>query len=211
MRRHSLRIMLGGVLLFGSLQVHAQNLIANNNFATDLSGWADYGPVGEGTRTWTSNDVDGLPASGSATFVVSVADGRVGLAQCVPVTASQTYAYYASIQFPTGQSTGVAQAMMGVEFFTTTDCSSVPGGAEGQGAIVGTAYPLSDTAWETIPGDAEPGTESSATSPVGSASAQVRVFVEQLSGSENRTVRFDKVVFHNAASVPVSLQNFDVE
>ena len=61
--------------------------------------------------------------------------------------------------------------------------------------------------------DAGPGSGfvGSATAPAGSSSAQVRIFVEQLSGSDAHSARFDQVVFHNASSVPVTLMQFDVE
>lgn len=215
MRRNYLRLLAGGLALLGCSQAQAQNLVTNTGFATNLSGWLDFGSAApaDGTRTWNADDVDAIPSSGSAQFTVQQAGSQIGLTQCVPVTAGQTYSYYARVKFLAGQTTGLSRAMMEVAFFPNVECSASPDGAQGQGAVIGTAYPLSDTVWGGIPGNAAPGSGfvGSATAPAGTSSAQVRIFVEQLSGSDVHSARFDQVVFHNASGVPVSLMQFDVE
>lgn len=215
MRRNCLHLIAGGLAIVWCAQGQAQNLVNNTGFATDLGGWLDFGSIspGDGSRTWNADDVDAAPTSGSAVFTVEEAGSQIGLAQCVPVTAGQTYSYYSRVKFLTGQTAGLARAMMEVAFFPNVDCSSTQDGAQGQGAVIGTAYPLSDTVWGGIPGNAAPGSGfvGSATAPAGTSSAQVRIFVEQLGGSDVHSARFDQVVFHNASSVPVTLMQFDVE
>lgn len=213
MRPNSLRFILAAAASFATLQAQAQNLVADSGFATNLAAWNSFGSAtpADGTRVWNADDVDGLPTSGSAALTAQTAGVLIGLSQCVPVTGGTTYEYYARIKFPTGQFTGNARAMMEVAFYPTSDCTTQENRAEGMGAIVGVAYALNDAFWAGIPGNAAPDTEGSAVAPAGSGSAQVRVFVEQLVGTEPHTARFDAVVFHDAGTVPVSLQQFDVE
>jgi hypothetical protein len=209
----SLRRFVFGVCLLWCVQGQAQNLVVNTGFATDLASWVNYGTASpdDGTRTWNSDDVNAAPASGSAELTVDAAGAKVGLAQCLPATAGQNYLYYARVKFLAGQTTGLSRAVMEVAYFASADCTGASGGGEGLGAVIGTAYPLSNTVWGGIPGNAAPGVEGSAVAPTGANSAQVRIFVEQLTGTDAHTARFDQVVFHNASTVPVSLMQFDVE
>ena len=209
MSRRFVARMLALVAMLVAASAPAQNLIANSGFAADLGGWSPYG--GAGTRTFASDDVNASPASGSAEFGVDTAATQVGLAQCIPVTAGVIYEYSARIKFPTGQTAGAARAMMEIGFHSSADCSAPILGAEGMGAGVGTAYALSDAVWPGIPGNASPTTEGAATAPTGAASALVRIFIEQISGSDAHRARFDEAVFHDASTVPVTLQSFDVE
>lgn len=208
-----LRRFVFGVCLLWCVQGQAQNLVVDTGFATDLASWVNYGTASpdDGTRTWNSDDVNAAPTSGSAEFTVDAPGAKVGLAQCLPVTAGQNYLYYARVKFLAGQTTGLSRAMVEVAYFPSTDCTAASGGGEGLGAVIGTAYPLSNTVWGGIPGNAAPGVEGSAVAPAGSNSAQLRIFVEQLTGTDAHTARFDQVVFHNASTVPVSLMQFDVE
>jgi hypothetical protein len=208
-----LRRFVFGVCLLWCVQGQAQNLVVNTGFATDLSGWGTFGTTSpdDGTRTWNSDDVNAAPTSGSAEFTVDAAGAKVGLAQCLPATGGQNYLYYARAKFLAGQSTGLSRAVMEVAYYASADCSGASAGGEGLGAVIGLAYPLSDTVWGGIPGNAAPGVEGSAIAPASANSAQVRIFVEQLTGTDPHTARFDQVVFHNASSVPVSLMHFDVE
>jgi len=84
----------------------AQNLLANGDFDTDLSGWN----TPEVTPTWSSFDVDGAAASGSAYFVNTQADAGVRqavIAQCIVITQPGAYIFGGSAYTPTGQaSTG---------------------------------------------------------------------------------------------------------
>lgn len=194
-------------------QGQAQNLVVNTGFATDLSSWTDFGSAlpADGARAWNADDVDAIPSSGSAQFTVQTAGAQIGLAQCLPAVGEQTYEYYARVKFLAGQSSGAARAVMEIAFFPSADCTADSNGGQGLGVVVGTAYPLSDTIWRGIPTNAAPNIEGSALAPAATGSAQVRIFVEQLAGSETHSVRFDQVVFHNASSVPVTLMHFDVE
>lgn len=213
MRAIRLQLVLAAVVACGALPANAQNLIADAGFATNLSAWTPFGSTApaDGTRAWNGDDVDAVPASGSAALTVQTAGAQVGLSQCVTVTGGTTYEYYSRIKFPTGQSAGNARAIMEVAFYPNADCTAQENRTQGMGAVVGQAYALNDAFWAGIPGNAAPETEGSAVAPAGSGSAQVRIFVEQTSGAAAHTARFDSVVFHDASTVPVSLLQFDVE
>lgn len=211
MRAGEAKKFLGGLALCVVGSAQAQNLLVNSGFDTDITtGWIDYGSSApaDGTRNRSSDDVNADVASGSADFSVQTAGAQIGLAQCVAVTAGQTYDYYVRVKSLTGQTTD-ARALMEVAFFSSADCSTVPLGAEAMGAVIGAGYVLDS--WAGIPGNAAPGTEGAAIAPAGAASAQVRLFVEQLSGTETHGARFDTAVFHDASTTPVSLFHFDVE
>lgn len=114
-----LRRFVFAVCLLWCAQGQAQNLVVNTGFATDLASWSNYGTPSpdDGTRTWNTDDVDGLPASGSAELTVDAAGAKVGLAQCIPATAGQNYLYYARVKFLTGQTTGLSRAVMEIAYF----------------------------------------------------------------------------------------------
>ncbi|TDR41556.1 hypothetical protein DFR29_11038 [Tahibacter aquaticus] len=213
MRRNFIRLSAGGLFLLWCAQGQAQNLVVNTGFATDLSSWTDFGSAlpADGTRVWNADDVNAIASSGSAQFTVQTAASQIGLVQCLPAIGEQTYEYYARVKFLAGQTDAAARAVMEIAFFASADCTADSSGGQGLGAVVGTAYPLSDTIWRGIPTNAGPAIEGSALAPAATSSAQVRIFVEQLTGSEPHSVRFDQVVFHNASGVPVTLMHFDVE
>lgn len=72
MRRNNLHLLAGDLALFWCVHGQAQNLVSNTGFASDLSGWLDFGSIapGDGTRTWNADDIDAIPTSGSAAFTV---------------------------------------------------------------------------------------------------------------------------------------------
>jgi hypothetical protein len=84
----------------------AQNLLANGDFDSDLSGWN----APEVTPTWSSFDVDASTASGSAWFANTQAGAgvrQVVIAQCIPITQTGAYIFGGAAYTPTGQaSTG---------------------------------------------------------------------------------------------------------
>ncbi|MCR6702976.1 MAG: hypothetical protein NVV68_18325 [Dokdonella sp.] len=80
----------------------AQNLIANGDFDTDLSGWA----TPEGTPMWSNFDVDGSSTSGSVWFANMQADANVRqvvISQCIPIVQTGTYVFGGAAYAPTGQ------------------------------------------------------------------------------------------------------------
>lgn len=210
MRTYGSATLLAAALLFAATKAEAQNLVVNGGFEADpITGWDPVGATG--SRAWSADDINASAASGSAEFSIDTTGEAVGLAQCLAVGGATDYDYYARMKFPTGQPAGSARALVDVQFFSSPDCSGTALGAEGQGAVVGAAYALDDAAWYGIPGEAELGTKGRATSPAAAASARLRIYVEQLAGSDTQVVRFDEVVFHDASTVPVTLQSFQVE
>jgi len=73
---------------------HAQNLIANSGFDTDLAGW-NYVE----TEIWTSDDARGQSNSGSAQITATgPATVMDGIAACVPVVAGESYSFGATVK-----------------------------------------------------------------------------------------------------------------
>lgn len=208
-------------LLFGSIVLallappaSAQNLVVNGGFNVDASGWSSFGSStpADGSRAWGTDDVTANPASGSALLTVSTASAVIGLKQCLAVTAGATYDAYARIKFPTGQTTNQSRAVLELAFFSGASCATPLDLADGQGAVVGVAYPLGDAVWPGIPGNAGPGTEIAVLAPAGAVSAEVRIYLEQLSAaSGTNTAKFDQVVVHDASTTPVALTTFEAE
>lgn len=101
---------------------HAQNLLANGNFDTDLSEWN----MPDATPSWSSLDVDASPASGSAYFVNTQADAnarQVVLLQCIAITEPGVYVFGAAAYTPTGQAgTGYLVGSYAVDLHHA-DCS----------------------------------------------------------------------------------------
>src|SRR5262245_4413119 len=85
-------IFLAAVLVMAPVSAHAQNLLPNADFNTDLAGW--YTTAG---TTWTADDSDGSSSSGSLQIVVSEFKSTA-ITTCVPVTAGQSYDFGADIK-----------------------------------------------------------------------------------------------------------------
>lgn len=120
----------------------AQNLVANGQFASDLSGWQ----FPDATPTWTAFDVAGSSSSGSAYFVNTQAASGMTLSvleQCIPITQTGAYVFGVSAYAPTGQaSAGSLLGNYSVDLHHA-DCSggySTLGGFEIPGVGVWTAY-----------------------------------------------------------------------
>ena len=70
------------VLALGPGAAEAQNLLANPDFDTDVTGWS-------GVGVWDPLDAFGSPSSGSATWInTQVGGGANYLGQCVELTPS---------------------------------------------------------------------------------------------------------------------------
>lgn len=217
MRQHSQCRVLVGLTCLAAAPVVAQNLLTNSTFdaGQQLGGWSAYGSglATDGVRSWAADDAAGAAGSGSAHLTVlgtSAPDAVVGISQCAGVTAGNTYAFYARIRTPLGQLAGDGRLVLEVAFFADTGCVTPLDLAGGQGAVVGTAYPLSDATWYGIPGDA-PTVEASLPAPAGAGGAQVRAYLERISGGSLVEANVDVAVFHDATTVPVSLISVSAE
>jgi hypothetical protein len=88
----------------------AQNLIANPDFDSDVSGW---NPLGENlTIEWSASDYDGNPSSGSLLGTNTAApSANLAVDQCVgSITPGESYRFAGWVKAPSGQtSTGIVQ------------------------------------------------------------------------------------------------------
>jgi hypothetical protein len=136
-----------GLLLASARPASAQNLLANPDFNTDLSGWNTFGAVFDGTA--------GSPSPGSAQFSGSIAGTNasifVSLAQCVTgIVPGNTYdlsgqlrltsapaggtvfaavAWYSDAGCTTGISTDGGNPVGGSTFQASSGSFIAPGGA----------------------------------------------------------------------------------
>ena len=136
-----------GLLLAGARPVSAQNLLANPDFTTDLSGWNTFGAVFDGSA--------GSPTPGSAQFSGTIASANstifVSLAQCVTgIVPGSTYdlsgqlrltsapaggtvfaaaAWYSDAGCTTGISTDGANGVSGSTFQASSGSFVAPAGA----------------------------------------------------------------------------------
>jgi hypothetical protein len=103
---------------------HADNLVQNSDFATDLSQWTAFSD--DGTAVW-DGDI-GSPAAGSAHLSAGY-QGEETLTQCVAVPSTlassidfsaNVYMFSDTINNNTGVGTGY---ILSLEFFSATDCS----------------------------------------------------------------------------------------
>jgi hypothetical protein len=209
-------ILLGLVLAWLPFSALAQNLLANSRFDGDLSGWTPVGSANaaDGARVYAPfpEDFNGSPTSGSARLSLTAAAAvgiQIGLAQCIPVSVGSNYNYGTRLKAPTGQSVGDLFAFVEVEFFTDATCTTSLNEGEGQGAVIGVAYPLDDTLWRALPGTI-PASAPVVTAPVGAVRAMVRVLVERGSGNQAGQALFDNAFF-GIGLTPVELQSFTVE
>jgi hypothetical protein len=122
----------------------AANLLPEPGFDTDVSAWEQ-----NGGADWSSTDATSCTRSGSLEVMVDPLGGSQSVmnAQCVPVTAGQTYDFGARVLLPMSDpSTG---ASIGVEWIEFADC---------HGSFTMTAGPTADTSragsWQSLSGSA---------------------------------------------------------
>lgn len=204
------------LLLGAAAPAGAQNLLGNASFDGSLSGWSNYGSAvpADGGRAHAAfpEDASGVAGSGSAQLNlagIAPVGTQIGIAQCVAVAPNQAYNYGARFKQPTGQATTGVQALVDVVFFSDGACATPLNVGEEQGVVVGTAYPLSDTLWQAIPGTV-PTSGSVVTSPAGAASAQFRLLIERTGNTSAAVVRYDQTFF-GVNLTPVQLQTYTVD
>lgn len=165
-----------GLTILGASEGVAQNLLLNPDFDTPLgrSSWLESG-------SWSSEDADGSPGSGSLQIVNSFSFASVVLArQCVPVSAGQRFALGARVRAAPGQFGGSTTAGVTVGWWTQPDCSGTVLGS----SLGGLAQ--QDGSWETV----GPAT---IMAPPGAAGAGVRLQVFKGDGAGSFTASFDEV------------------
>jgi hypothetical protein len=200
----------------------AQNTVQNPNFTTTLPPWALFlsaapDPVGGGSAAWTATqDASGvLGASGAAQISLAAspttAHAAAGISQCV-VFAAPTMVlqanYGARFKIPTSDATdGSVGAAVEIRFFSDAACTQFIAGAGGtQGRAIVSGVP-DDGFWYSA-GDP------AFTPPANTlaASAEVHATLRKLSSSAAPyTGYFDDIFLSLNGTVPVSLQNFDID
>jgi hypothetical protein len=126
-------IRISGVLfalfvVFAWTTVHAENVLDNPDFDTDLSSWSC--APGNGVVLWDSRDVDGAPGSGSAQIDNDApsANAKVSCVQCVPVTEGDPYRLSARVYFADeGSFTLDGSARVQIAFSADAACAGVVG------------------------------------------------------------------------------------
>ena len=101
-----------------------ENLVVNPEFDTDLDGWSPYG------GTWSPEDWQASPTSGSATRTLATGGASVPIAdQCVDLAGAPAFEYTLSAQvyMPSGQ-TGTGSAHLSVGWFSSPGCITQIGG-----------------------------------------------------------------------------------
>ena len=216
------RLVFPGLLLFFAAGSHAQNIVPNATFDTQLSPWTTFlssapDPVGAGAApVWVSNDIGNSPSSGSGQVDINTStpagDAASGITQCVnfPSTLVTLVNYGISVRVPTTTTTDNSiNATVEMRLFSGANCAGfVTGGSQGRNLVVGLA---SNTTWYAV-GD------TGFTPPGGSAtamSAEIRAYLREINGVGPTTTAyqadFDAARLVLNSSTPVRLQQFDVE
>jgi len=216
------RLVFPGLLLFFAAGSHAQNIVPNATFDTQLSPWATFlssapDPVGAGAApVWVSNDIGNSPSSGSGQVDINTSapagDAASGIAQCVnfPSTLVTLVNYGISVRVPTTTATDNSiNATVEMRLFSGANCAGfVTGGSQGRNLVVGLA---SNTTWYAVgdTGFTPPGGSATA------ASAEIRAYLREINGVGPTTTAyqadFDAARLVLNSSTPVRLQQFDVE
>lgn len=203
--------------------LQAQTLVPNAQMDGSLSPWQPFvslppDPLGTGTEpAWAASpDIDGNPASGSATIHISTAvpttNAASGIAQCFNFSqpTSVNFVNYGMafyVPAPTARD-GSVSATVEVRLYSGAGCSGfLAGGSQGQALTAAnvsadTWYRLADTGFVPAP------------TPVVAASAQIRGYLRQTGTSPGQTdypISLDRFVLVLNSTSPVSLQRFDVE
>ncbi len=201
----------------------AQTLVPNAHLDSGLAPWAPFvstapDPAGSGTApAWAATpDVDGNPASGSATIHIATGtpatNAASGIAQCFDFsqpTGVNFVNYGMAFRVPaTTARDGSVSATVEVRLYSGTGCSGfLAGGSQGQALTsvnvpADTWYRLADVSF--VP----------AAAPVTAASAQIRGFLRQTGTTPGQTdypISLDHFVLVLNSTTPVSLLRFDVE
>ena len=138
-----LRVLVAAVVLFAlfalsgmATTAHAQQeLLANGNFDSDVSGWER--PLGRtlGSVTWDMADVDDSVLSGSARVDIDPADqGNADrLFQCVDVTEGELYTMGAWVFRPSGSP--LASDFIRVQWYSGAGCSAAIMSSDSNAAV----------------------------------------------------------------------------
>ncbi|WP_257387008.1 hypothetical protein [Tahibacter caeni] len=201
----------------------AQTLVPNAHLDSGLAPWAQFvslppDPPGAGSEpAWAATpDVDGNPASGSATIHVSTAvpatNAASGIAQCFDFsqpTGVNFVNYGMAFRVPaTTARDGSVSATVEIRLFSGAGCNGfLAGGSQGQALTAAnvpadTWYRLADVGFVPAP------------TAVTAASAQIRGYLRQTGAAPGQTdypISLDHFVLVLNSTTPVSLQRFDVE
>lgn len=180
----------GGDDFVRDFEVTATNLLRNPNFDAGLGSWTLV-PASGGIVTFSADDSDGWPSSGSAAATFSPADFFVGVTQCVAVTELTNYSLLGTVRVDSGS--GTDPALFGqAQFFGALNCSNpLPGDLQFSSAVVGD----SAGAWLEVSG--------TVSAPDDALSARVSFYAERESGA-NFDAGFDHLRLNVGGAIFVS-------
>jgi hypothetical protein len=197
--RHAKHVAIGLLVLVAASPAYAQNLLANSNFDSDLSGWT---PRTTGSATATYSADSGSPNQGSVHLSASNGDSAQ-LNQCVAISA--TNVDLIAREYITASS-AVQGAAAEVIAYDQPNCTGNP-----VGVVAANPVPVSGflngaavTGWNEISALNQ---NISNDSPV---SALVSLFITASAGG-TADYYFDDVRFGPTGTTPVRLQSFDVQ
>jgi hypothetical protein len=201
---HSVRIAVIAVgIAVGIGSAHAQNLIVNPNFATDVSGWT--ADTGTSIFRDSSQDAGGSATSGAmSVFPSNGQTFNLSVHQCFAVTGGTDYSFGAKIKPGTVTSFG-----MMCQAFTGSDCAFLPIGSAS--AII--AGPADQNGWVPLH------TESPYLLPASAQGVSCEITgnlpLPPLAGAPQPNGVFTSLwaddVFFAPGTTPVSLQAFDID
>ena len=116
------------VVAFSWTAGHAENILDNPDFDTDLSSWSC--SSGDGVALWDSRDVDAASGSGSVQIDNNApsANAKVSCVQCVPVVEGDPYRLSAWVYFADeGSFTLDGSARIQIAFSDDAACTGVVG------------------------------------------------------------------------------------
>lgn len=173
--------------------VHAQNLVSNPDFDTDIKGW-----TAQGSAAFNWDGSDGSPSAGSAHFSGSGSAGITGTATsdcfAIPMPAPATVDLRANVKFAASGNAGPSFYALA---FTDGNCTA-------GGSMIGVSNafgPPDGNGWRQG--------QASALLPIGTNGVEMQLF-GQADGSGNLDMHFDHVQFGASGTVPVILQTFGV-
>jgi hypothetical protein len=157
-----------------------ENLLANGQLATDVSGWTLQNLT---LASWIANDGQGSAHSGAIkvtnTSTAGVAN-VTGVYQCVPATAGTTYTMLAQLMVPGGQAVA-GNGGFNIAFHDNATCL-------GTGLSVANSPLWQPTSWTQH--------SFTATAPAGTQAMRVRINAQKPASATPFVVYYDNVLIH---------------
>ncbi len=177
------------------LAVHAQNLVPNGGFASNLAAWQSFSE--NGSAAWSSQDSGGSASSGSAFLTGTNPAGGVlnsFLTQCVPVAASTSYTVSGLVRFSEGQTT-TGWAEIAIYWVSKNDC--IGGYISGSGLL---AQKVSSGVWQSY--------SNTFPAPAGALAAYVQLGIDKIEAGGTLSAWVDDVRLEPASAAAETLAGY---